>query len=84
MSATCPVKPLVQAWPPVLEYTCVSSTITRIGLPLASSRLRFWKPMSIIAPSPPIETIGGQRKNSSSVNCCHESAASSGSCTAAS
>jgi hypothetical protein len=46
----------------------VSSTITRIGLPEASRRERFWKPMSSMAPSPPITSIGGQRANSSSSN----------------
>ena len=54
MSETWPVKPEVQAWPPVFEYTCVSRISTLIGLPDIIMRDRFWKPMSYIAPSPPI------------------------------
>src|ERR1035437_11114910 len=40
--------------------------------------------MSSMAPSPPMEMIGGQRKNSSSVNSFQLNDASSGSCTTAS
>ena len=39
-----------------------------MGFPLAMSRERFWNPMSIMAPSPPMLRMGGQRWNSSSVN----------------
>ena len=69
MSETWLMKPEVQAWPPVLEYTCVSTTSTLIGMPDISARDRFWKPMSYIAPSPPTLTTGGQRCHSSSLNC---------------
>src|SRR5437762_14004758 len=48
---------LVEACPPVLEYTCVSSTITLMSIPLISMRESDWNPMSIIAPSPPITHI---------------------------
>jgi len=40
-----------------------------MGLPDIIMRDRFWKPISYMAPSPPMETTGGQRWNSSSVNC---------------
>ena len=30
---------------------------------------RFWKPISYMAPSPPMETTGGQSSHSSSLNC---------------
>src|SRR5262245_22668581 len=52
--ASCPLKELVDACPPVLEYTCVSSTSTLISAPAASMRDSDWNPMSSIAPSPPI------------------------------
>src|SRR5439155_17365052 len=52
--ASWPLKELVEAWPPVLEYTCVSSTITLISMPEASMRESDWNPMSSIAPSPPM------------------------------
>src|SRR5215207_10013066 len=48
-----PVYVLVDAWPPVLEYTCVSSTNTFNGIPLANMRDSAWKPISNMAPSPP-------------------------------
>jgi hypothetical protein len=70
MSETWLMKPEVQAWPPVFEYTWVSTTSTLIGMPDISARDRFWKPMSYIAPSPPIDTTGGQSCHSSSENCC--------------
>src|SRR5687767_4719701 len=54
----CPVKLAVDACPPVLLYTCVSSTNTLMFLPLANSRDSAWKPMSNIAPSPPITHSG--------------------------
>src|SRR2546421_8373510 len=53
-----PVKVEVEAWPPVLEYTCVSSTKTLMFMPLANRRDRAWKPMSYMAPSPPMHQIG--------------------------
>ncbi len=61
MSETWPVKPEVQAWPPVFEYTCVSRIRTLTGLPDIIMRERFWKPMSYMEPSPPIATTGGHR-----------------------
>ncbi len=70
MSETWPMKPEVQAWPPVLEYTCVSTTSTLIGVPDIMARERFGKPMSYIAPSPPTLTTGGQSSHSSSLNWC--------------
>src|SRR3954454_17537015 len=54
----CPVKLDVDACPPVFEYTCVSSTNTLIFMPLANRRDRAWKPMSYIAPSPPMHHSG--------------------------
>ena len=68
MSDTWPMKPEVQAWPPVLEYTWVSTTRILIGMPDIMARERFWKPMSYIAPSPPRLTTGGQSSHSSSEN----------------
>src|SRR5947199_6310593 len=53
-----PVKLLVDAWPPVFEYTCVSRTNTLMFMPLASNRDRAWKPISNIAPSPPMHQRG--------------------------
>ena len=41
MSEICARNPDVQAWPPVLEYTWVSSTSTFSGLPAISARDRF-------------------------------------------
>ena len=70
MSDTWLMKPEVQACPPVLEYTCVSTTSTLIGLPDINKRDRFWKPMSYMAPSPPRLTTGGHSSHSSSLNCC--------------
>ena len=69
MSDTWPTKPEVQAWPPVLEYTWVSTTSILMGLPDIIARDRFWKPMSYMAPSPPTATTGGHSRNSSSLNC---------------
>ena len=69
MSATWLMKPEVQAWPPVFEYTWVSTTSTLIGLPAISARDRFWKPMSNIAPSPPSATTGGHSCHSSVLSC---------------
>ena len=43
----------METWPPVLEYTWVSSTSTLMSIPAASIRESDWKPMSYIAPSPP-------------------------------
>src|SRR5579862_1307871 len=51
--ASCPLKELVDVCPPVLEYTCVSSTSTLISAPAAIMRESDWKPISFIAPSPP-------------------------------
>ena len=68
MSETWLMKPEVQAWPPVFEYTCVSTTRILIGMPDIRARERFWKPMSYIAPSPPSETTGGQSSHSSAEN----------------
>src|SRR6266542_5087845 len=51
---TCPPKDAVEAWPPVFEYTCVSRTSTLMSAPDATMRDSDWKPMSYIAPSPPI------------------------------
>jgi hypothetical protein len=51
---SCPLKEPVELWPPVFEYTCVSSTITLISMPEASMRERDWNPMSSMAPSPPM------------------------------
>src|SRR5262245_57053442 len=48
----------VDAWPPVLEYTCVSRTNTLMFMPLANRRESAWKPMSNMAPSPPMHQIG--------------------------
>jgi len=70
MSETWLMKPEVQAWPPVFEYTWVSTTRILIGMPDISARDRFWKPMSYMAPSPPIDTTGGQSCHSSAENCC--------------
>src|SRR3989338_7973961 len=68
MSETWLMKPEVQAWPPVLEYTWGSTTSTLIGMPDISARDRFLKPMSYIAPSPPIAPTGGHNSHSSSEN----------------
>src|SRR5262245_23505833 len=54
----CPVNVLVEACPPVFEYTCVSSTKHLIGRPDASIRDSAWKPMSKNAPSPPMHHSG--------------------------
>jgi hypothetical protein len=68
MSATWLMKPEVQAWPPVLEYTWVSTTRIFTGMPVIRARDRFWKPMSYMAPSPPMATTGGHSRHSSSLN----------------
>src|SRR6185503_535452 len=52
--ASWPLKELVDVWPPVFEYTCVSSTMTLMSMPAASIRDRDWNPMSFMAPSPPM------------------------------
>src|SRR5262245_1920389 len=52
--ASWPLNELVDAWPPVLEYTCVSSTSTLMSAPAAIIRDSDWKPISFIAPSPPM------------------------------
>src|SRR5918994_4139631 len=54
----CPVKLGVDACPPVFEYTCVSSTNTFRFIPLANIRESAWKPMSYMAPSPPMTHSG--------------------------
>src|SRR5262245_55611423 len=51
--ASWPLNELVDVWPPVFEYTWVSSTMTLMSMPAASMRDSDWNPMSFIAPSPP-------------------------------
>src|ERR1700754_1916897 len=53
-----PVYELVDACPPVFEYTCVSSTKHLTGRPEASSRDSDWNPMSKNEPSPPMHHSG--------------------------
>ncbi len=53
-----PVKVLVEAWPPVFEYTCVSRTKHLMCMPEANIRDSDWKPMSKNAPSPPMHHSG--------------------------
>src|SRR3989304_1464416 len=53
-----PVNVLVEACPPVFEYTCVSSTKHLTGMPEANIRDNDWKPMSKNAPSPPMHHSG--------------------------
>src|SRR5262245_27930056 len=53
-----PVYVLVEACPPVFEYTCVSSTKTLMFEPAANMRESDWKPMSNMAPSPPMHQSG--------------------------
>jgi hypothetical protein len=50
-------------WPPVLEYTCVSSmSIFTLGRFWSTTFETFWKPMSPSAPSPPMtQTFGSSR-----------------------
>src|SRR5437762_6414007 len=52
--ASWPLNELVDVWPPVFEYTCVSRTMTLMSQPAASIRESDWKPMSFMAPSPPM------------------------------
>src|SRR5437870_3745808 len=52
--ASWPLKEPVEDWPPVFEYTWVSSTITLMSIPEASMRESDWNPISSIAPSPPM------------------------------
>jgi hypothetical protein len=46
----------------------VSTTRIFTGMPVIRARDRFWKPMSYMAPSPPMATTGGHSFHSSSEN----------------